>query len=182
PLRGGFYLFCDLKAKNSFTYDPNAYSFNETSSNFNLLPPQFETYLCKLCENNSHDGYDCQQQFSFVYEQEPSYNQNYNDNYYPHDSPSFLCCNNCGGSHATFQCQPMDQNTNSSGFDQFQPPQYSSKEISNDELKIMLQSYFVRMNQSREQEELLAEQELRQQEQAAQEKEGLPKLRHSSTY
>nr|GEU74246.1 hypothetical protein [Tanacetum cinerariifolium] len=74
----------------------------------------------------------------------------------------------------------MDQNTNSSGFDQFQPPQYSSKEISNDELKIMLQSYFVRMNQSREQEELLAEQELRQQEQAAQEKEGLPKLRHSA--
>nr|GEW78795.1 reverse transcriptase domain-containing protein [Tanacetum cinerariifolium] len=36
-----------------------------------------ENYLSNLCENNSHDGYDCQQQFSFVYEQESSYNQNY---------------------------------------------------------------------------------------------------------
>nr|GEW05050.1 hypothetical protein [Tanacetum cinerariifolium] len=81
PLRGGFFLFCDSKAKNSFTYDPNAYSFNDTSSNFNhLLQPQYETYLCELCGNNSHYGYDCQQQFSFVYEQEPSYNQNYNEN------------------------------------------------------------------------------------------------------
>nr|GEV49071.1 hypothetical protein [Tanacetum cinerariifolium] len=29
--------------------------------------------------NNSHYGYDCQPQFSFVYEQEPSYNQNCNE-------------------------------------------------------------------------------------------------------
>nr|GEU77588.1 hypothetical protein [Tanacetum cinerariifolium] len=64
-------------------------------------------------------------------EQEPSYNQNYNDNYYPHDSPSFLCCDNCGGSHETFQCQPMNQNTDSSGFDQIQTPQYP---IINEEL------------------------------------------------
>nr|GEZ86078.1 hypothetical protein [Tanacetum cinerariifolium] len=68
----------------------------------------------------------------------------------------------------------MDQNTNSFGFDQFQSSQYSSKEISNDELKIMMQSYFERMNQSHEQVKLLAEQELRKQEQAAQEKEGPP--------
>nr|GEX34324.1 hypothetical protein [Tanacetum cinerariifolium] len=125
PLRGGFCLFCDSKAENSFTYDPNAYSSNDTSSNFNHLPqPQYETYLCKLCGNNSHYGYHCQQQFPFVYEQEPSYNQNYNDNYYPHDSPSFLCYDNCGGSHETFQCQPKDQNIDSSDFDQIQTPQY----------------------------------------------------------
>nr|GEZ12268.1 hypothetical protein [Tanacetum cinerariifolium] len=125
PLRGGFCLFCDSKAENSFTYDPNAYSFNDTSINFNHLPqPQYKTYLCELCGNNSHYGYDCQQQFSLVYEQEPSYNQNCNDNYYPHDSSSFLCCDNCGGSHETFQCQPMDQNTDSSGLDQIQPTQY----------------------------------------------------------
>nr|GEU80469.1 hypothetical protein [Tanacetum cinerariifolium] len=79
-LRGGFCLSCDLKDENSFTYDPNAYSFNETSNNFNHLPqPQYENYLCNLCGSNSHDGYDCQQQFPLVYEQEPSYNQNYND-------------------------------------------------------------------------------------------------------
>nr|GEX27713.1 hypothetical protein [Tanacetum cinerariifolium] len=32
-----------------------------------------------LCGNNSHDSYDCQQQFPFVYEQELSYNQNYDE-------------------------------------------------------------------------------------------------------
>nr|GEW30227.1 hypothetical protein [Tanacetum cinerariifolium] len=36
-------------------------------------------YLCNLCGNNSHDGYDCQQQFLFVHEQELSYNQNYDE-------------------------------------------------------------------------------------------------------
>nr|GEX51930.1 hypothetical protein [Tanacetum cinerariifolium] len=122
PLRGGFSLFCDSRAKNSFTYDPNAYSFNDSSSNFNQ--PQFETYLCDKCGNNLHYGYDCQPQFPFVYKQEPSYNQNYNDNYYPHDLPSCLCCDNCGESHETFQCQPMDQNNDSSDFDQIQSPQY----------------------------------------------------------
>nr|GEW89784.1 hypothetical protein [Tanacetum cinerariifolium] len=81
PLRGGFCLFCNSKTENPFTYDPNAYSFNDTSSNFNhLLQPQYETYLCELCGNNSHYGYDCQQQFPLVYEQELSYNQNYNEN------------------------------------------------------------------------------------------------------
>nr|GEW68273.1 Gag-Pol polyprotein [Tanacetum cinerariifolium] len=80
PLRGEFCFSCDSKAENSFTYDPNAYSFNDTSSNFNHLPqPQYETYLCELCGNDSHYGYDYQPQFPFVYEQEPSYNQNYNE-------------------------------------------------------------------------------------------------------
>nr|GEW52378.1 hypothetical protein [Tanacetum cinerariifolium] len=71
---------------------------------------------------------------------------------------------------------------NSSSIDQFQPPQYSdvhqpSKEISIDELKIMMQSYFEQMNQQREQEALLAaqrKQELREQEEASQEKEKPP--------
>nr|GEZ24763.1 hypothetical protein [Tanacetum cinerariifolium] len=133
-LRGGFCLSCNLKAENSFIRDPNAYSFN----NSNYLPqPQYENYLCNLCGNNSHDGYDCQQQFPLVYEQESSYNQNYNNKYYPHDSPSFPCCDNCGGSHATFQCQPMDQNIDFSGSDQIQTPRYleihhPSQEISNE--------------------------------------------------
>nr|GEW25985.1 hypothetical protein [Tanacetum cinerariifolium] len=125
PLRGGFCLFCDSRAKNSYIYDPNAYSFNNTSNNFNHLPqPQFETYLYDKCGNNSYHGYDCQPQLPFVYKQEPSYNQNYNGNYYPHDLLSCLCYDNCGGSHATFQCQPIDQNIDSSGFDQIQSLQY----------------------------------------------------------
>nr|GFA32765.1 hypothetical protein [Tanacetum cinerariifolium] len=76
--------------------------------------------------------------FPFVNEQEPSYNQNYDDNYYPHESPSYPCCDYCGGSHETFQCQPDTQNVDFSGFDQIQTPQYPdvnppSSEISNEE-------------------------------------------------
>ncbi|GJR45947.1 hypothetical protein Tco_1314050 [Tanacetum coccineum] len=98
--------------------------------------PQYKTYLCELCGNDSHFGYDCPPRFPLVYEQEPSYNQNYSDNYYPQNSPSFpqqyLCCESCGGPHESFQCQPMNQNyfepnpiynSSYSGFDQ--PPQYS---------------------------------------------------------
>nr|GEX06129.1 hypothetical protein [Tanacetum cinerariifolium] len=120
-LSGGFCFPCNLKDENSFIYDPNAYSFN----NSNYFPqPQYENYLCNLYGNNSHDGYDCQQQFLFVYEQEPSYNQNYNNNYYPYDLPSFPYCDNYGESHETFQCQPMAQNIDFSCSDQIQTPQY----------------------------------------------------------
>nr|GFA12760.1 hypothetical protein [Tanacetum cinerariifolium] len=120
-VRGGLCLPCDLREKDLYNYDPNAYSFN----NFNYFPqPQDENYLCNLCENNSHEGYDCQQQFSFVYEQEPSYNHNYDDNYYPHESLSFPCCDYCGGSHETFECQPDNQNVDFSGSDQIQTPHY----------------------------------------------------------
>ncbi|GJT42931.1 hypothetical protein Tco_0951646 [Tanacetum coccineum] len=91
--------------------DPSCYSlphvskpnFVDNSPNFSYPPPQpqFETYLCELCGNNAHYGYDCSPQFPFVYEQEPCYNQNFNDNYYPQNSPSFsqqyLCCAYCGG-------------------------------------------------------------------------------------
>ncbi|GJR81112.1 hypothetical protein Tco_0151897 [Tanacetum coccineum] len=62
----------------------------------------------ELCGNDSHYGYDCPQN-------SPSFPQQY------------LYCENCGGPHATFQCQPMNQslyNSNSSSFDQIQPPQY----------------------------------------------------------
>nr|GEU94367.1 hypothetical protein [Tanacetum cinerariifolium] len=133
-VKGGLCLPCDFREKNLYNCDPNAYSFD----NSNYFPqPQYENYLCNLCGNNSHDGYDCQQQFPFVYEQEPSYSKNYDGNYYSHDLPSFPCCDNCGGSHETFQCQPMDQNIDFSGSDQIQTPQYPdvhppSQEISNE--------------------------------------------------
>ncbi|GJU79140.1 hypothetical protein Tco_1276210 [Tanacetum coccineum] len=84
---------------------------------------------CKLCGNEAHYGYDCPSQVLFVYNQDPCFNQNLDN--FPQTSPSFpqqyLCCEDCGGPHATFQCQPMNQsfyNYNSSGFDQIQPPQY----------------------------------------------------------
>nr|GEW05643.1 hypothetical protein [Tanacetum cinerariifolium] len=55
---------------------------------------------------------------------EPSYNQNYDGNYYPHDSPSFPCCDYCGGSHKNYQCQPDNQNVDFFDSDQIQNPQY----------------------------------------------------------
>nr|GEX54600.1 hypothetical protein [Tanacetum cinerariifolium] len=72
-----------------------------------------------------------------VYEQELSNNQNYDENYYPHESPSFPCCDKCRGSHETFQCQPMDQNVDFFGSDQIETPQYPeihppSQEISDE--------------------------------------------------
>nr|GEW24068.1 hypothetical protein [Tanacetum cinerariifolium] len=121
-MRGGLCLPCNLREKNLYNYDPNAYS----SNNSNYFPqPQDENYLCNLCGNNSHDGYDYQQQFPFVYEQEPSYNQNYDDNYYPHESPSFPCCDYCGRSHETFQCQPDNQNVDFSE----QPAEHGNRSI-----------------------------------------------------
>ncbi|GJV30698.1 hypothetical protein Tco_1387146 [Tanacetum coccineum] len=131
PLKGGFCSFCASRDGNSFDYNPNPNSFNE-SQNFSDYPPQpqYETNICKLCGNDAHYDYDCSPQVPFVYNQNPCFDQNF-DNNFPPTSPSFpqqyLCCENCGGPHATFQCQPMNQNlsnSNSSGFDQFQPPQY----------------------------------------------------------
>nr|GFB14041.1 hypothetical protein [Tanacetum cinerariifolium] len=120
-VRGGLCLPCNLREKNLYNYDPNAYSFD----NSNYFPrSQDENYLCNLCGNNSHDDYDCQRQFPFVYEQETSYNQNYDDNYYPHESLSFHCCDYCERSHEIFQCQPDNQNDDFSGCDQIQTLQY----------------------------------------------------------
>ncbi|GJR37199.1 hypothetical protein Tco_1212883 [Tanacetum coccineum] len=128
---------CNYEAENSFAYVPNPNSF-DNSPNFSYHPPQpqFETYLCELCGNNAHYGYDCPPQFPFVYEQEPCYNQNFSDNYYPQNSPSFsqqyLCCAYCGGPHFDYQCQPINETCyepnpsyDYSGFNHPQPPQES---------------------------------------------------------
>ncbi|GJR76485.1 hypothetical protein Tco_0088850 [Tanacetum coccineum] len=120
------------------------YSSNDSPSFANHPPqPQYVPYSYELCGNDAHHGYDCPPQVLFVYNQDPCFNQNF-DNNFPQTSPNFpqqnLCCENCGGLHATFQCQPMNQDfykSNLSDFDQFQPsqfpinypPQETSKEI-----------------------------------------------------
>nr|GEV45581.1 hypothetical protein [Tanacetum cinerariifolium] len=60
---------------------------------------EYENYLWNLYGNNSHDGYDCQQQFPFVYEQEPSYNQNYDEDEIECDVPDK---DNCSPAFTTF--------------------------------------------------------------------------------
>ncbi|GJS25767.1 hypothetical protein Tco_0486387 [Tanacetum coccineum] len=164
-LRNRFCSFCALRAGNSFVYDPNPNSFNDPPNVFNHPPqPQYETYLYELCGNDSHYGYDCPLQFPLVYEKELSYNQNFGDNYYPQNSPSsqqqYLCCENCGGPHKTFQCQPLNQNfykpnlcynSIASGFDQFQPPQFPvihqpPQEMSIQDMEDLKQQYLDKMN------------------------------------
>nr|GEZ10518.1 hypothetical protein [Tanacetum cinerariifolium] len=97
-------------------------SFMSDNSLLENFSPEFETF-CDHTED-MRSGYDCQQQFPFVHEQELSYNQNYDGNYYSHDLPSFPCCDNYGGSHETFQCQPITYQIDFSGSDQIQTPQY----------------------------------------------------------
>nr|GEX40069.1 hypothetical protein [Tanacetum cinerariifolium] len=180
-LRGGFCWFCASRAETSFANDPNPNSFNDSQNLSDYSPkPQYETYLCELCGNDVHYGYDCPPQLPLVYKQEPCYNQNFSDNYYPHNSSSFLCCDNCRGPHESFQCQSMNQNyfepnpcyePNSFSFDQIQPSQqfvnHQPQEIpevisfiegkewieTKNELYKMMEAYTERMNQQPQEKE-----------------------------
>ncbi|GKD63612.1 hypothetical protein Tco_1305720, partial [Tanacetum coccineum] len=64
-LREGFCSFCNSEAVNSFVYDSNPNSFNDPPNVFTHPPqPQYESYSCELCGNDSHYGYDCPPWFS----------------------------------------------------------------------------------------------------------------------
>ncbi|GKD60703.1 hypothetical protein Tco_1298212 [Tanacetum coccineum] len=85
--------------------------------------------MCEFCGNDARYGHYCTPQVPIISNPEPCYNQNYDE--FPQTLPSLqqqiLCCENYGGPHATFQCQPLNQNfynSNSFGFDQSQPPQF----------------------------------------------------------
>ncbi|GJU90559.1 hypothetical protein Tco_1302982 [Tanacetum coccineum] len=57
---------CNYEDENSFIYDSKPHSFNVSPSVLTYPPQlQFETYLCELCGNNAHYGYDCSPQFPF---------------------------------------------------------------------------------------------------------------------
>ncbi|GJQ98762.1 hypothetical protein Tco_0521747 [Tanacetum coccineum] len=61
PFNGGNCPSCSsVGSGNEFVYDPNPYSYNETPNFFNQPPqPQYETYSCELCGNDSYYGFDC---------------------------------------------------------------------------------------------------------------------------
>ncbi|GJV61710.1 hypothetical protein Tco_1467810 [Tanacetum coccineum] len=76
PLNGGF---CS-------SYDPNPNSFDDSQNLSDYPPqPQYQTYSCELCGNDAHYGYDCPPQVPFVYNQDPCFNQNFDD--FPQTSP-----------------------------------------------------------------------------------------------
>ncbi|GJX01144.1 hypothetical protein Tco_0185057 [Tanacetum coccineum] len=114
-------------------------------------------YSCELCGNDARYGHYCTPQVPFIYP-EPCYNQDFNFLQDFHDfQQQYLCCENCGGPHETFQCQPINEDyyheqnscndSNSFSFDQFQPPQYTvnhlnfnaQNELLNSQNKIMEQ-------------------------------------------
>nr|GEX60557.1 hypothetical protein [Tanacetum cinerariifolium] len=77
---------------------------------------------CEFCGNGAHVGYNCPAQVP-SFQTLPSFPQQY------------PCCEDCGVTREPYQCQPKnhdyynEQNScydsNSFGFDQFQPPQYT---------------------------------------------------------
>nr|GEW66987.1 hypothetical protein [Tanacetum cinerariifolium] len=89
PIWGGFCSFCASRAEYSFAYDPNPNSFDDSQNLFDYPPqPHYETYSCELCGNDAHYGYDCPPQVPFVYNQDPCFNQDF-DNNFPQTSSSF---------------------------------------------------------------------------------------------
>ncbi|GJV41190.1 hypothetical protein Tco_1419630 [Tanacetum coccineum] len=64
-LREGSCWICPLRDENSSIDAPN--SFNDIPNVFTHPPqPQYETYSCELCGNDSHHGYDCPPRFSLA--------------------------------------------------------------------------------------------------------------------
>nr|GEV77578.1 hypothetical protein [Tanacetum cinerariifolium] len=65
PLNYGFCSFCAARAGNSFAYDPNPNSFDDSQNLSDYPPqPQYERYSCELRGNDSHYVSDCPPQFS----------------------------------------------------------------------------------------------------------------------
>ncbi|GKC43858.1 hypothetical protein Tco_1061580 [Tanacetum coccineum] len=125
-------------------------------------------YSCEFCGNDARYGHYCTPQVPFIYP-EPCYNQDFN---FPQDFHDFqqqyLCCENCGGPHETYQCQPMnedyyhEQNScydpNSFGFDQFLPQPLpvidpTPLEKGMEELRIAFQAWSDNIRQKKEEEE-----------------------------
>ncbi|GJR99565.1 hypothetical protein Tco_0316074 [Tanacetum coccineum] len=116
---------CYSKKENSLPYILKSNLVDDSPSVFNP-PPQPPMYSCEFCENDARYGHYCTPQVLFIY-LEPCYNQDFN---FPQDFHDFqqqyLCCENCGGPHEAFQCQPLNYyepnpcyDSNYSGYDQF---------------------------------------------------------------
>ncbi|GKA15141.1 hypothetical protein Tco_0694888, partial [Tanacetum coccineum] len=68
-LDDGFCSYCASKDGNSFAYNPNPNSF-DNSPNFSYPPPQpqFETYSCELCGNDSPTWNEIDEEYERDYE------------------------------------------------------------------------------------------------------------------
>ncbi|GJZ42055.1 hypothetical protein Tco_0588941 [Tanacetum coccineum] len=145
----------NVSSVNNFVRDPNPISYDEIPDSSQQPPrncskcggPFGGLYCrqctCERCRRNYTDAvcalccYEVEKSFvndsnlsSFI-DSPNIFNPPPQPQTYPQQ---YLCCENCGGPHETFQCQPLNQNfyepnlcynSNSSGFNQYQPPQYT---------------------------------------------------------
>nr|GEW25194.1 hypothetical protein [Tanacetum cinerariifolium] len=98
-------------------FDPTCYSdkensvpcvskpnFVDESSNIFNPPPQPPIYYCEFCGSNAQYGHYYTPQASFI-NPELGYSQDFNFSQNIHDfQQQYLCCDQCGGPHETFQC------------------------------------------------------------------------------
>ncbi|GJW37486.1 hypothetical protein Tco_0060406 [Tanacetum coccineum] len=65
PFNGGNCPSCSIVGPgNEFVYDPNPFPHYNTPDFYGQPPhPQYETYSCELCGNDSHYGFDCPPRF-----------------------------------------------------------------------------------------------------------------------
>nr|GFC12770.1 hypothetical protein [Tanacetum cinerariifolium] len=79
---------------------------DESSKIFNP-PPQPPIYSCEFYGSNAQNGHYCTPQAPFI-NPEPCYIQDLNFPQSIHDfQQQYLCCDQCGGPHETFQCQQV---------------------------------------------------------------------------
>nr|GEX08914.1 hypothetical protein [Tanacetum cinerariifolium] len=127
-----------------FKYDTNSNSLK--FSNY-PLQSQYEMNIFELCGNDAHYGYDCPPQVLFVYNQNPCFDQNF-DNNFPLTSPKFsqqnLVCENYG-QFVNHQPQEIPEGI----------PFIESKEWieTKNELYKLMEAYTKRMNQKSQEKE-----------------------------
>nr|GEX81867.1 hypothetical protein [Tanacetum cinerariifolium] len=80
-------------------------NFVDESSNIFNPPPQPPIYYCEFCGSNAQYGHYCTPQAPFI-NPKPGYSQDFNFSQNIHDfQQQYLCCDQCGGPHETFQYQ-----------------------------------------------------------------------------
>nr|GEX22816.1 hypothetical protein [Tanacetum cinerariifolium] len=122
------------EAESPFTLDSTPTYVDESPNVFNP-PSQPPVYPCEFYGNDAYFGHYCAPQAPFIYPKQ-CYNQDFN---FPQDfqdvPQQYTCCDDCGVTHNAYQCQPLTEiyyhgqnscyDSNSIGFDQSQPQQYT---------------------------------------------------------
>nr|GEU97534.1 hypothetical protein [Tanacetum cinerariifolium] len=95
---------CYSKKENSVPCISKPNFADESSKIFNP-PPQPPIYYCEFCRSNAQYGHYCTPKTPFI-NPKPGNSQDFNFPQNIHDfQQQYICCDQCGGPHETFQCQ-----------------------------------------------------------------------------